>query len=321
MRTPVALHQLNRGIDPQSDGRPVVGQEAMHQSPRGRRHNPRHHSFRGGQNRSDFQFTSASRGRSSYPPANRNSQREVHFENASQSSTRSRIPVSRGRQTGRPRGIRSGPSRPPLDPETQWFRVEVPHGESCGKEFLFRGINAQLEQPVIPYNYHTDGTSVIFHVIGNEVADSLRSLSRRITKPDGFKIVINAKPCTPPQSQIDETLIQLLRDGMSKRFTPELNYLDLSAFRKDEVFVSRELYVPLDRPAVLKEVVKIIQQNIPNLMILNLAENRIKFLESLSPLTSACPSLTAINLSKNSVSIVSICALLSDRFSSHRSPV
>lgn len=184
--------------------------------------------------------------------------------------------------------------------------MEVPHGESSGKEFLLRAINAMLDQPIVPYNYHSEGTSVIFNVIGNEVADSLRSLSRRITKPDGFKITINAKPCTAPQSSIDDVLLQLLRDVMSKRFALDLNYLDLSNFRKDEHFVSREVYVPLDRPLILKEVVKIIQQNIPNLTILNLADNRIKFLESLSPLTTSCPALRAINFSKNMVCVRSV---------------
>lgn len=272
------------------------------QSPRGRRLRPSGHSFRGSANRSAFTFTSSTRGRNSFPPShNRNQQREVHFENATQ-SFRSRITASRGRPPNRQRGMRSGISgRQQVDPETQWFRVEVPHGESSGKEFLLRAINAELEKPLVPYNYQTDGTSVIFYVVGNDVADSLRSLSRRITKPDGFKIAINAKPCTAPQSQIDDSLLQQLRDVMSKRFALDLNYLDLSGFRKDEFFVSKELYVPLDRPAILKEVVKIIELNIPNLTILNLAENRIKFLESLSPLKSHCPALKAVNLSKNMV--------------------
>jgi hypothetical protein len=181
--------------------------------------------------------------------------------------------------------------------------VEVPHGESAGKDYLFRAINAQLEQPLVPYNYHTDGTSVIFHVIGDEVANTLRALSRRITKPDGFKIAINLKPCTAPQTQMDDSLMQLLREVMSKRYAVDLSYLDLSHFRKDDHFISKELFVSLDKPAVLKEVVNIIQQNIPNLTILNLAENRIKSLESLSPLTNSCPALKAVNLSKNMVCV------------------
>lgn len=281
------------------------------QTPRGRRNNPRPHSnsFRGTQNRSEFTFTSSNRGRYSYPPSHSNSQREsshVRFENGNQ-SFRTRIPASRARQTVRPRGIRhDAGSRQPVDRESQWFRVEVPRAASGGKDFLFRSINASLEQPIVPYNctLPENNDMIIFHVIGNETAETLRSLSKRITTSDGFKLTIIVKPCSSPQLPIDEMLLQLIRDAMSKRFATGLNYLDLSAFRKDEIFVSRELYVPLDRPAILKEVVKLIQQNIPNLSILNLADNRIKNLEPLELLKTSCPAIRAINLSKNMVSLM-----------------
>ena len=281
----------------------------MDSSSRGRRSRGRYlqssQSFRGGSSRGEFRLTpdTNTRGRNSYPPTqprDRGSGREVHFAN----SNRERNFRGAG-QRSRPNRIRtvrggSGGRQPP-DPESQWFRVEVPHGESAGKEFLFRGLNGFLDTPLVPYNYHTEGTSVIFYVVGNELADTLRSMSRRITKPDGFKIVINVKPSTAPQSEIDDRLLQLIREVMSKRYAADLNYLDLSNFRKDETFTSQSLYVPLDRPAVLKEVVKVIQQNIPHLNILNFADNRIKFLESLSLLKTCCSSLRAVNLSNNSV--------------------
>lgn len=88
---------------------------------------------------------------------------------------------------------------------------------------------------------------------------------------------------------------------MAKRYDQASRRLDLSGFRKDADFLSKELYVSLERPNILSVVVKMIEENIPHLSILDLSDNRIKFLEKLSPLSSTCHDLKAVNLSKNTV--------------------
>ena len=116
-----------------------------------------------------------------------------------------------------------------------------------------------------------------------------------------MKIIV--KPSTAPQTTLDESLSELIKLVMSRRFAADLGYLDLSNFRRDEAFLLKELYVALDRPVVVKEVVKVIIENIPNLKILNLADNRLKYLEPLSKMKGVCSLLKAINLSKNKVSL------------------
>lgn len=146
----------------------------------------------------------------------------------------------------------------------------------------------------------------MFNIEGQDTADTLKRLSRRITKADGYKIIINVKPSPPPPSNVDESTTQLIKEVMSRRFSADLNLLDLSKFRKDEEFVKKELYLSLDRLSVIQAVVKIIQENIPALAVLDVSDNRIRMLKSLSPLKDVCSSLRALNLSKNSVSVRSL---------------
>lgn len=183
----------------------------------------------------------------------------------------------------------------------QWFRVEIPRGASDGRDFILRMINASLDNPITPFNYKEEGTTVVFTIDGSGTADLLRGLSRRITKQDGSTMIINVKSSSPPQTAMDDELKELIKVVMSRRYATDLGYLDLSNFRKDETFTSKELYVSLDRIIVAREVVNVILQNIPNLRILNLAENRLKVLEPFSKMKGSCSQLKAINLSKNKV--------------------
>lgn len=100
---------------------------------------------------------------------------------------------------------------------------------------------------------------------------------------------------------LDESLVSTIKEVMAKRYDQNSRYLDLSNFRKDADFLSKELYISLERPNILSTVSSMIQENIPELMILNLSENRIKSLEKLSPIGSTCQNLKAVNISKNMV--------------------
>lgn len=244
----------------------------------------------------------SNRGRSNFYSDRSAPRREVHFNNATQGKR-----GFEGGSRAKPHGIftnsRSGTrfrSRE-SEPVDSWYLVEIPHGETGGKEALLRSLNASMDSPVNPINYRVDGNQVSFHIEGQDTADTLKRLNKRITKADGYKITINVKPSAPPPSTMDETTTELIKQVMSRRFSTERNFLDLSKFRKDEEFVKKELYVSLDRLPVIQAVVKIIQENIPALAMLDVSENRIRFLKGLSPLKDVCISLRALNLSKNSI--------------------
>ena len=58
--------------------------------------------------------------------------------------------------------------------------------------------------------YSTKEQRAHFYVEGNEQADNLRSLSRRVDKPDGRKLIIMARPSDPPEGTAGPEALQKL---------------------------------------------------------------------------------------------------------------
>lgn len=88
---------------------------------------------------------------------------------------------------------------------------------------------------------------------------------------------------------------------MSRRYSEQAKLLDLSNFRGDQAFQSKELFITLTRPNVATFAMKTITEHIIDLVILDLSSNNLEKLEHLSVL-KACKNLKAINLAKNKVS-------------------
>lgn len=138
--------------------------------------------------------------------------------------------------------------------------------------------------------------------MGAELADALRGCSKRITNPAGFKILINVNRSPVPQIPVNEDLISQLKEAMGRRYNSDIRVLDLSKFRNDSVLEEKGLYIALNRPVVFNAAIKIIKENIPELVGLNLSDNKLFNLEPMTSLSGTCTMLTALDLSKNTVS-------------------
>jgi nuclear RNA export factor len=151
--------------------------------------------------------------------------------------------------------------------------------------------------------YRTENGSVVFFVLGADTADALKSISRRITTPTGMKLVILGNRSAIPPTPINEELTQTIKTVMSNRYNAETKIMDLSKFREDINLQQLGLYVPLSRPNMLNAVIKIIIENTPDFIGLNLRDNKLTSLEPLVSLINVCPNLKAIDLSLNQVII------------------
>jgi hypothetical protein len=58
-------------------------------------------------------------------------------------------------------------------------------------------------------------------------------------------------------------ILGLLKQVMSNRFNAETGCLNLSRFHNDSAFLGQDVYVPLSRSSVMSNVVKIINENVP----------------------------------------------------------
>lgn len=142
---------------------------------------------------------------------------------------------------------------------------------------------------------------MVFHIQGAEIAETLRSLSKRIDTPQGFKLTILVTPGQQPQTPLTEENMLLMKEAMSRRYNIEMKALDLSSFKDDPILQQKGLYMPLTRKVILDHAVKVINENIPDLVFLSLRDNNLRNIDSLKRLAESCGTLKCLDLSKNQV--------------------
>ena len=77
--------------------------------------------------------------------------------------------------------------------------------------------------------------------------------------------------------------------------------LNLKAFHADKSFLGTAFYVPLSRYSVMRKVVEIVGGNIPNLVAVDLSENRLPALDGVVQLLEKAPHVKILYLAKNKV--------------------
>uniref|UniRef100_A0A674BU08 Nuclear RNA export factor 1 n=1 Tax=Salmo trutta TaxID=8032 RepID=A0A674BU08_SALTR len=116
----------------------------------------------------------------------------------------------------------------------------------------------------------------------------------------GVTVLMN--PCPPPsflQSELKPADLEHLKQCMAKRFDGSQQALDLNNIRIDPDLVSQNIDVTLNRKNSMRAVIKIIEENIPELVCLNLSNNKLFRLDDLSELVNKVPNLKTLNLSHN----------------------
>ncbi|XP_010868946.2 nuclear RNA export factor 1 [Esox lucius] len=205
----------------------------------------------------------------------------------------------RGRRGGN-RG--RGNSRGDGGDHNTWFKMSIPHGKKYDKDWLITGLQNICSVPFTPVHFHTEGNRAQFYVDDSTTASALSRVSRKITDKDGYKVTVLMNPCPPPsflQSELKPADLEHLKQCMAKRFDGSQQALDLNNIRIDPDLVSHNIDVTLNTKNSMRAVTKIIEENIPELVCLNLSNNKLFRLEYLSELVSKVPNLKILNLSHN----------------------
>ena len=119
--------------------------------------------------------------------------------------------------------------------------------------------------------------------------------------PDGSMLNIRADPSAPPQMTITDEAIEKIKTVMSSRFNPATKALDLKAFHADRAFLGEAVYAPLQRGALMKKVVQIIADNIPEVEAVDLSENKIMLLDSFAQLIPKAKNIKILHINNNKV--------------------
>ncbi|KAI7801584.1 putative nuclear RNA export factor 1 [Triplophysa rosa] len=183
-----------------------------------------------------------------------------------------------------------------------WFRMTIPHGKKYDKKWLIKALQDHSPIPFSPLLYSTDGHSVYFYLNDAAAASALRKLSCRITDSEGYKVVVIMTPWVKPplyQNNLKQEDLELIKRCMSKRFNGSQCCLDLSSIGTDHDLVSHKIEVILNRKSCMQATLRIIEENVPELLCLNLSNNKLFRLTDLADLVKKTPRLKALNLSHN----------------------
>ncbi|XP_042349190.1 nuclear RNA export factor 1 [Plectropomus leopardus] len=183
-----------------------------------------------------------------------------------------------------------------------WFKVTIPHGRKYDKKWLLTALQNICSVPFTPVQYHVDHNRAHFYVDDSSTAGALHKCSHKITDTDGYKVEVHINPSAPPSfllSDLKPEHLEHLKQCMAKRFDGSQQALDLNNIRTDPDLASQNIEVILNRKTNMEAVIKIIEENIPELTCLNLSNNRIHKLDELADLISKTPNLKTLNLSHN----------------------
>ncbi|KAE9530577.1 hypothetical protein AGLY_011039, partial [Aphis glycines] len=189
---------------------------------------------------------------------------------------------------------------------TGWYTVFVPNVEDNGE--VLQIIQTHIKPVILyPYNKQYFDYAIRFLVDNYKVAKALHDASYKIKQRDDQELIINVFPYLPPRGAMPSTLVvfdevrEKMIETMATRYNPGTKSLDLSRYYACPLFTDNQLFVPLNQPAVLLEVLKIVAQY-TDLYGLNLANNHIYLGENLIWIRRLFPDLKVLDLAGNKFS-------------------
>ncbi|XP_030330322.1 nuclear RNA export factor 1 isoform X2 [Strigops habroptila] len=183
-----------------------------------------------------------------------------------------------------------------------WFKITIPYGKKYDKSWLLSSIQNLCSVPFTPVEFHYDHNRAQFYVEDATTASALKQVSRKITDRDNYKVVIVINSSAPPQSLQNELKpeeVEQLKLCMSKRYDGAQRALDLKSLRVDPDLVAQSINVVLNQRSCMLVVLRIIEDNIPELQSLNLSSNKLYHLDDLSELAQKAAGLKILDLSRN----------------------
>uniref|UniRef100_U5EYT0 Putative mrna export factor tap/mex67 n=1 Tax=Corethrella appendiculata TaxID=1370023 RepID=U5EYT0_9DIPT len=227
------------------------------------------------------------------------SNRKSNQQNYDQQNRRRGSPIPRGKrfnnfQSFKERKLLQGMS---------WYAVTILFGQKYPKEFLLKALLDQMRPEMfIPHYWQNDDQSntkaIVFYVDEYKMAEELRKCDGRIQMPDGFKMKIKVQQRIPTV-KVDSTLKDRMKLAMVKRYNITTKALNLEKFHSDADLL--DIFCGLFRPMIMVAAIEVISENIPDLVALNLDNNKINILDHFKCLVDKLPSLKILHLAENRI--------------------
>ncbi|KAI0209380.1 Nuclear RNA export factor 1 [Lamellibrachia satsuma] len=183
--------------------------------------------------------------------------------------------------------------------EPQRWKIIIPHGRSSEKDFIVKSITNMCNVPFVPDQFHYELNSAVFFVDSRRTAEAICALSKRITKKDGFKMLILMQRGGSAAVPLSEDTVTKLKVCMSKRYDPATKTLNLEKLYYDTDLSSEGIRMVLSRRTVMSSIINIIKENIPELTSLSLNSNKLYSVDLMHTLREAAPDLVRLDLGNN----------------------
>ncbi|XP_075394550.1 nuclear RNA export factor 5-like [Tenrec ecaudatus] len=191
-----------------------------------------------------------------------------------------------------------------------WFIITVPYGRKYNKTWLLNSIQRHCGVGFTPIDFHYVRQNAHFFVRYSSTATALKDINYKILDNENRRISIIVKPYFVPNSGenvLNVEQIEQLKLTMKKRYNIFKKALDLQKFRFDSDLLDHEIDMILNRKNCMAAILKIVEENFPELLSLNLCDNKLYQLNGLSDIIQKAPNVKILNLSRNE--LLSTCEL------------
>ncbi|XP_029051984.1 nuclear RNA export factor 1-like [Osmia bicornis bicornis] len=243
---------------------------------------------------------------------------------ATSSNNNNRQVIIRGRDRGMQRGrnsplphrrfrggIAAGIRRYPVG-DPNWYKIAIPYGQKYEKSYIINNLLSYIApETFVPIMYKITGSEASFYVDDSKIAIALLDSDRKITTTNGYKLQVKVLKSLFPDCEIDDKLKERLKQAMAKRYVHETNALDLSRFHRDPDLIT-DYFCALFQPVMLKAVLDIVSEHIPDLEALNLDGNQLQIIEKLSILNKKFAKLKILYIGDNKIKEMSQLDIIKD---------
>jgi nuclear RNA export factor len=123
------------------------------------------------------------------------------------------------------------------------------------------------------------------------------SQCNRITACRGFKLLVNVK--LGPHMVVDYTMKEKIKAVMAKRYNIGLKALDFSHIFKYTDLTDTAM--SLSRPSLMLVALDIMEENLPDLAVLDICDNKLYSLDNLSEVPIKLHQLKVLNIVRNRI--------------------
>ncbi|XP_012923879.2 nuclear RNA export factor 2 isoform X2 [Heterocephalus glaber] len=191
-----------------------------------------------------------------------------------------------------------------------WFKITIPFGRKYDKAWLMNLIQSHCSVFFSPVDFHYINNRALFFVQDARIASKIKHVRNKIYDEEKRKISIFVTPSVVPYSvknKFTPEQMEQLKFIMKKRYDGSQQALNLRKLRFDPDLMGHQIEMILNRGNCMVATLQIIESNFPELLSLNLGNNRLYQLDGLANIVEKAPQVKILNLSKNELK--SICEL------------